>query len=286
MKRRLLILAVFFALFMTFVGLSKPAIVQAVCPIKGTICNPPVSSGGGGGPGILFNDGRINNNDPWETSAIYCLGDGSVRVYVLGNPWHIAFTASPQAIINSRIMFPGQTNAILIGLNMGARLYRLPNGMLQVTSPGLNPSDGDYSVIFLECPGLPAAASSLAVEVDGTRVADIISVSGLDNQNGIYYYFQHTSGHHEISTSQNSGSITITKVISADQLFSNWRKSYLDGKFDRKTVSIVFLNGDGKEIRRITLYNCYPVKWALSGSLKSVPPVETVQLVCERAEAK
>src|SRR5258708_5575506 len=180
MRRRLLVLAVFFALLVIFVGLSKPVIVQAACPI-GKVCTPPVSSAA---PGIVFNDGRLNNNDPWETSAIYCMGDGSVRVYVIGNPWHIAFTASPDAIINSRITPPGSAGgltgpntAILISQGRGAHLYRLPNGMLQVSSPGLNPSDGEYRVIFFECPGLPEAAKSLAIEIDGARIPGVISVS-------------------------------------------------------------------------------------------------------------
>src|SRR5262245_54568795 len=136
MRRRLLVLAAFFALFVIFVGLSKPDVVQAYCPI-GKVCAPSVVSNSPA-PGTLFTDGRLNNSDPWETSAIYCMGDGSVRVYVIGNPWHIAFTASPDAIINSRgaytggtritfsggvrTTFSGGTNGILISGNMGASL--------------------------------------------------------------------------------------------------------------------------------------------------------------------
>src|SRR5579871_2585167 len=58
-----------------------------------------VSSRGGSTLGPLYSDGRLNNDDGAETSAIYCMGDGSVRVLVPGSPlWNIAFTASPAEI--------------------------------------------------------------------------------------------------------------------------------------------------------------------------------------------
>src|SRR5579871_1254593 len=244
MKRRLLVLAVFFALFVTFVGLSEPAIVQAACPITSKCAPAPVSSNGG--PGILFNDGRINNNDPWETSAIYCMADGSVRVYVIGNPWHIAFTASADEIVNSRMTPPGplagqsgfgsaslltehegiyyyfshnsQSHTLLISHGMGARLYRLPNGMLQVTSPGLNPNDGEYSVIFMECPGLPEAPRSMAIEVDKVRIPDVIDISfGTSHGGG----GQQASGVHGTDKNHYGGLLTITRTLSKDKVFSD-----------------------------------------------------------------
>ncbi len=312
MRRRLLVLAVFFALFVGYIGLSKPATVQAACPV-GRVCTTPVSSGAG--PSNLFDDGRLNNSDPWETAAIYCLADGSVRVYVIGNPWHIAFTASPAAIINSSITPPdagaGQSGlgsasvilegigiyyyfshssghqAILISQGMGASLYRLPNGMLQVNSPGLNPKDGDYNFIFKECPGLPTGPLSMAVEIDGTRISDVIDVR-FGSHSGSGSTQPTASGGHGIGTNQNSSSITITAALSKNQLLSDWRKALLNGKVERKTVAIVYFKG-GKEIERITFSNCYPVSWKLSGGQSvadSRQPNETVQLTCLGAKSK
>src|SRR5579871_6352686 len=58
-----------------------------------------LDSGAGGALGPMFGDGRLNNNDPWETTAVYCQADGSVRVYVLGSPnWTVDFDASPAEI--------------------------------------------------------------------------------------------------------------------------------------------------------------------------------------------
>src|SRR5262249_34035630 len=85
----------------------------------------------------LFLDGRRNKWEPWETAAIYCLGDGSVRVYVIGQPqWFIAFDASPGEI--ARVSKHPVRNTV-IKTGHGAGLVRLQNGMLLVSTAGLNP---------------------------------------------------------------------------------------------------------------------------------------------------
>jgi hypothetical protein len=110
------------------------------------------AAGGAGGPS--FTDGRLNNNDPWETSAIYCLGDGSVRVYVPAQPgrpsanWVIAFDASVLEI--AQVPTQPDTNTP-IKAGHGAVLSRLTNGGLEVTTPGLNPIDGNYRFHFHDC---------------------------------------------------------------------------------------------------------------------------------------
>lgn len=99
------------------------------------------SSGGGSGP--IFDDGRLNM-DALETAAIYCLADGSVRVYVPGSPlWTIAFDASP-AEIASVATKPLKNTLIKSG--KGAFLYRLTSGELQINS------SNNYVFIFKDCP--------------------------------------------------------------------------------------------------------------------------------------
>jgi len=99
-----------------------------------------------GGP--LFDDGRLNDADAVETSAVYCLEDGSVRIYIPGNPsWGVAFTASPAEI--ARVPKKPAKNT-LIKEAKGARLYRLTTGELQLNSP-MN-EHSDYVFIFKDCP--------------------------------------------------------------------------------------------------------------------------------------
>jgi hypothetical protein len=107
-----------------------------------------------GGPGTHFDDGGLNFADPWETTAIYCMGDGSVRVYVIGSPnWTIDFDASPDEIAK---VPQNPADNTLIKRGRFAALSRQTNGLLLVSSPGLNPIDGDYVFIFKDCPVLPA----------------------------------------------------------------------------------------------------------------------------------
>ncbi len=120
-----------------------------------------VSSGGtgstgsgttGGYFGPLYYDGRLNDKDGAETAAVYCMGDGSVRVYALGTPWFISFTASHTEI--ARVPKKPAVNT-LIKQGKGAVLYRLTSGELQVNSPGLDPNHG-YYFIFQDCPVPPS----------------------------------------------------------------------------------------------------------------------------------
>ena len=81
------------------------------------------------------------------------MGDGSVRVYVIGKPkWTIDFDASPAEIAKISKQLAYNT---LIKKGRFAALSRLTNGSLQVSSPGLNPIDGDYIFIFQDCPRPP-----------------------------------------------------------------------------------------------------------------------------------
>lgn len=118
--------------------------------------NSATCSGGTGAAGYfgpLYWDGRLNDKDGQETSAVYCLGDGSVRVYVIGNPkWTIDFDANPTEIAK---VPKHPAHNTLIKKGHFAALSRQTNGFLLVSSPGLNPKDGDYTFIFSDCT-LPA----------------------------------------------------------------------------------------------------------------------------------
>jgi hypothetical protein len=100
------------------------------------------------GTGPIFPDGRLNSNDAQQTAAIYC-DNGGVTVYVPGTPkWYRAFHASKDEI-NKVPKNPAKNT--LIKQRLGARLYRLATGNLQVNAPELNPTKGDYVFIFSDC---------------------------------------------------------------------------------------------------------------------------------------
>lgn len=78
--------------------------------------------------------------------------------------------------------------------------------------------------------------------------------------------------------------ITLERVYSGLDEFARWRQQIVDGAYDRRTVSIEYLRGDGTVVRRYELYSSYPSKWELpsldAGS--STPAVEKITLSAER----
>ncbi len=143
-------------------SISQPSGTTVVYPMQPGVYNITVTApflyrfsvtvpacGGSTASCPIFMDGRLNNCEPWQTAAVYCQADGSVRVYVPGKPlWTIAFTAS---LTDIALVSKNPSVNTLIMQGGGARLYRLAGGKFQVVTPGLNPVDGNYNFIF-NCP--------------------------------------------------------------------------------------------------------------------------------------
>jgi phage tail-like protein len=58
--------------------------------------------------------------------------------------------------------------------------------------------------------------------------------------------------------------ISIDKDWSSTSEFYKWRKAVLDGKTERKSVSVIFHNDAGEEAGRISVSNCMPTKLSIS----------------------
>lgn len=57
--------------------------------------------------------------------------------------------------------------------------------------------------------------------------------------------------------------ITLERVYSGLDEFSMWRQSIVDGKIDRREVSIEYLQRDDTVVRKYTLIAAYPSKWEM-----------------------
>ena len=57
--------------------------------------------------------------------------------------------------------------------------------------------------------------------------------------------------------------ITLERVYSGLDEFSLWRQTIVDGKIDRREVSIEYLQRDDTVVRKYTLIAAYPSKWEL-----------------------
>jgi len=56
------------------------------------------------------------------------------------------------------------------------------------------------------------------------------------------------------------GKIVLTKDWSNKSDWFQWRKNVIDGKKDRRTVSIIFQDDAGTEVGRMNFSNCWPTK--------------------------
>jgi phage tail-like protein len=82
--------------------------------------------------------------------------------------------------------------------------------------------------------------------------------------------------------------LVITKDWSNTLEWYTWRKAVLDGKTDRRSISIIFHDDAGTEVGRMNFYNCWPVKHTLPSAeaKNSGHATETIELEYERLEWK
>lgn len=73
----------------------------------------------------------------------------------------------------------------------------------------------------------------------------------------------------------------------APQLY-HWFKTVLDGRVERKSVSVIFHNDAGAEAGRINFYECWPTKWVgpSLNARKATGHTEAIEIHYERFEMK
>jgi phage tail-like protein len=103
-----------------------------------------------------------------------------------------------------------------------------------------------------------------SVEIDAVNVGGIKNIEGIETESDVVEYkdgddqvMRTRPGNHK------HGIITITKDWSNTLEWYNWRKTVLDGKTDRKSISVIFKNDAGEETGRMNFYNCWPKKHTL-----------------------
>ena len=68
--------------------------------------------------------------------------------------------------------------------------------------------------------------------------------------------------------------------------FAAWRKAALDGKTERKSISVIFHNDAGEEAR-INFYECWPVRWKAPEAIAPTGThhiIEEIEFVVEKVE--
>lgn len=84
------------------------------------------------------------------------------------------------------------------------------------------------------------------------------------------------------------GKIVLTRDWSNTPEWYTWHKAVLDGKVDRRSVSIIFLNDAGSETGRMNFYNCWPSNYAAPApnERNSAHAVESLELSYDSMEWK
>jgi phage tail-like protein len=137
--------------------------------------------------------------------------------------------------------------------------------------------------------GDPNQAHRFTVECDGVTIGGVHTISGLEFENEVIEYHDGDNGTTQFRPGrQKQGRVKLTRHFSATKEFFDWRKTVVDGKVARKSLSIVMLGDDGTEAIRYNLYEVWPLKYIGPdlNSLSSQNANEAIECVFEAMEMK
>jgi phage tail-like protein len=130
--------------------------------------------------------------------------------------------------------------------------------------------------------------SQFRFEIDGVMVAGVHKIDGIEHENEVVEYRDGDDAiTHTRPGRQKPGRMTVTKDWSNTPEWYRWVKAVLDGKVQRKSISIVFQSDAGEETR-LNFFECWPTKWtgpALNAKT-SAHASESIEIVFERMEMK
>ena len=126
---------------------------------------------------------------------------------------------------------------------------------------------------------------NISVKIDGVNVAGVHTIQNL---NALREEAIQRQAHPENHKPGKMMALVLTKDWSNTMEWYQWRKAVLDGKTDRRSVSIIFHDDAGVEVGRMNFYNCWPVKHTMPATeaKNSGHATETIELTYERFEWK
>ena len=105
-------------------------------------------------------------------------------------------------------------------------------------------------------------SNRFSFEIDGVLVAGVHTIDGLESESDVVDYKDGEDGvSHTRPGNHKPGKMTVSKDWSNTSEWYKWRKAVLDGKVDRRSISVIFHNDAGEEAGRMNFYNCWPSKW-------------------------
>ena len=179
---------------------------------------------------------------------------------------------------NSKIFFVFGLSLMIVSFSVGSR-EAFAREKLKATTK----TQGDFNL-----------ANRFTIEIDGIEANGINSVEGIESESEVVEYKDGEDGvTHTRPGNHKPGKIMISRDWSNTSEFRTWRKAVLDGKAERKSVSVIFHNDAGEEAGRMNFFECWPSKLLFSdanmlqlNSRNSGHASEKVEFVCDTEPSK
>jgi phage tail-like protein len=134
----------------------------------------------------------------------------------------------------------------------------------------------------------PYRAHNFRIEIGGIQRAGFRECSGLDAANDSIDYREGTDAMaiKKVPGLIKYSNITLKWGITDDPDIWKWRQSAMDGKVERKNISVVLVSEDGSEVKRWNLHDAWCTKVTMP-SLNATGndiAIETMEITHERME--
>ncbi|MBW4631799.1 MAG: phage tail protein [Iphinoe sp. HA4291-MV1] len=131
----------------------------------------------------------------------------------------------------------------------------------------------------------PYRGFNFKVEIDGISEAGFQECSGLDATTDPVEYREGTDPNHvrQLTGLNKYAPITLKRGITDSDKLWQWRQKVIDGKTERKNVSVVLYNEAQEEKLRWNLRKAWPSKWTgpTFNSTSNEVAIETLEIVHE-----
>ena len=132
-------------------------------------------------------------------------------------------------------------------------------------------------------------SNRFSCEIDGVLVAGVNTIDGIDSETDIVDYKDGEDGTmHTRPGNHKPGKMTIQKDWSNTMEWYNWRQTVMNGKVERKSISVIFHNDAGEEAGRMNFFSCWASKWSgpKLNAKNSAHATETIEVSWETCEYK
>jgi phage tail-like protein len=123
------------------------------------------------------------------------------------------------------------------------------------------------------------------VEIDGIQTDRFFECEGLEMTATVFEVEEggfNTSTHKCIGQNR-SPTLILKKGVNKNNELINWHQNNINGKFERKNISVILMNSAYEEIRRWDIYRAFPTRWKCStlDASDNTFLVETIEIAYE-----